>query len=92
MITIILSHPWHGSFNKAIVDTIIQKLETEKKEYQLIDLHKDKFNPSFEESDLSVFGRGQYKDPKVGEYQEKLKIQMKLFLSFLYGGVMRQLC
>ena len=73
MITIVLSHPWHGSFNKAIVDTIIQKLEAENKAYQLIDLHKDKFNPAFDEADLAVFGKGQSVDPLVGEYQEKLK-------------------
>ncbi len=44
MVTIIFAHPWHGSFNKAILDTVTSTLEKEKKEYQLIDLNKDNFN------------------------------------------------
>lgn len=82
MITIVLAHPWHGSFNKVIVDTIIEKLESEKKAYQLIDLDKDKFNPALLESDLSVFSRGQYKDPLVGKYQEQLKKSNEIIFVF----------
>ena len=38
--TIILAHPWHGSFNKAIMDTVILSFRKNNKEYQIIDLNK----------------------------------------------------
>jgi NAD(P)H dehydrogenase (quinone) len=82
MITIVLAHPWHGSFNKVILDTITQKLDTDNKAYQVIDLHKDNFNPAFTESDLQVFSKGQYKDPLVGEYQQKLKNSDEIIFIF----------
>jgi putative NADPH-quinone reductase len=43
--TILLAHPWHGSFNKAIFDTVVNKLTSLNKPYQIIDLNKDGFNP-----------------------------------------------
>lgn len=82
MVTIILSHPWHGSFNKTILDTVINKLNKQKQKYQIIDLHKDGFDPTFTESDLSVYRNGQYKDPLVGKYQEILKNTNELILIF----------
>ena len=30
--TIILAHPWHGSFNKSIMDTTIEQLVCRKKD------------------------------------------------------------
>lgn len=82
MITIVLSHPWHGSFNKAILDTITTKLDKENKAYQIIDLHKDKFEPAYTEDDLSVYNKGQYKDPLVGKYQAMLKNTSEIILVF----------
>jgi len=73
MVTIIFSHPWHGSFNKAILDTITSKLEKENTPYQVIDLNKDNFNPVFTESELALYSRGEFSDPLVGKYQEMLK-------------------
>lgn len=70
MVTIILAHPWHGSFNKAIMDAITGKLEKENKAYQVIDLHKDGFNPVFSEKELSGYSEGKAFDPLVLKYQE----------------------
>ncbi|OJU45886.1 MAG: NAD(P)H dehydrogenase [Bacteroidales bacterium 45-6] len=70
MITIVFSHPWHGSFNKAILDTITAKLAVEKREFEVIDLHKDGFNPVFSEAELSVYNQGKALDPLVLRYQE----------------------
>lgn len=71
--TIILAHPWHGSFNKAIMDSIVDELSKNNKEYQIIDLYKDGFNPLLEEQDLALFSKGQSTDPMVEKYQEMLK-------------------
>lgn len=73
MVTIVFAHPWHGSFNKAILDTITSKLELQNKEYAVIDLHKDKFNPVFTEEELSVYNQGKALDSLVLKYQEKIK-------------------
>ncbi len=73
MVTIIFSHPWHGSFNKAILDTITTALEKKKKEYQVIDLNKDNFNPVMTEGELALYSKGQHKDPLVTKYQNMLK-------------------
>ena len=43
MKTVIFSHPWNGSFNKAILDKVVEKLEETKEKYTIIDLNKDGF-------------------------------------------------
>ncbi|NCA97600.1 MAG: flavodoxin family protein [Bacteroidia bacterium] len=70
--TIILAHPWHGSYNKAICDEVIKTLKNKNKEYNLIDLNKDGFNPVMTEKDLALFSKGQFADPLVGKYQKAL--------------------
>ena len=45
MKTIIFAHPWNGSFNKAILDKVVEKLDETKQKYTIIDLNKDGFNP-----------------------------------------------
>lgn len=72
MVTIVFAHPWHGSFNKAILDGVISDLEKEKRGYQVIDLHKDNFNPAFSEEELALYSAGKYADPLVGKYQEMI--------------------
>lgn len=70
MVTIIYSHPWHGSFNYAILKTITDKLSAENKEYHVIDLHKDNFNPVFSEEELALYSQGKAIDPLVEKYQQ----------------------
>ncbi|MDD3207412.1 MAG: NAD(P)H-dependent oxidoreductase [Bacilli bacterium] len=70
--TIILAHPWHGSFNKAILDVVAKALTDREKPYQIIDLNKDGFNPVMTEKELSLFSKGSFSDPLVGNYQKML--------------------
>lgn len=72
MIAIILAHPWHGSFNNAILDAITAQLDTTGRSYEVVDLHKDNFNPVLTESELSLYANGEYSDPLVGKYQDIL--------------------
>jgi putative NADPH-quinone reductase len=72
MITIVFAHPWHGSFNKVILDTITNKLDNENRPYVIIDLHKDKFNPGFSEEELAVYNQGKALDPLISCYQEAI--------------------
>lgn len=82
MITIVFAHPWHGSFNKAILDAVTQKLDAEKKAYQVIDLYKDKFTPFFTEAELAVYSKGEALDPLVKKYQEMISKSDELYFVF----------
>ena len=73
MTVIIFAHPWHGSYNKAILDGITTKLANDNKPFKIIDLHKDEFNPVLTEQDLALYSKGEFADPLVGEYQAILK-------------------
>ncbi len=80
--TIVFAHPWHGSFNKAILDTVIKKLEAKSKDYQVIDLNKDNFNPVLEEKDLALYSQGTTTDELVLSYQDVLKETSDLVFIF----------
>ena len=82
MTTIIFVHPWHGSFNKAILDTVIKNLEVEKKQYQLIDLIKDNFDPVLRENELKLYSQGKSDDPLVNKYQLMLNSTKELIFIF----------
>jgi len=80
--TIIFSHPWHGSFNKAILDTVVEAYEQNGKSYQIIDLNKDGFNPVMLEQDLALYAKGQSTDPLVLKYQNTLNTTEELVFIF----------
>ena len=82
MTTIIFAHPWHGSFNKAILDTVITKVANECEYYHVIDLNKDGFNPVMTESELALFAKGEFLDPLVRKYQQALKETNRLIFIF----------
>ncbi|MGG4608010.1 NAD(P)H-dependent oxidoreductase [Providencia sp. Me31A] len=82
MVTIIYAHPWEGSFCKFILDNITKGLLEKKKKYQLIDLHEDNFNPILTKEELALYSKGDYIDPLVGQYQEKLKNSSEVIVIF----------
>lgn len=89
MVTIVFSHPWHGSFNKAILDAIAAKFDNDNKAYQIIDLPKDKFDPSFSEAELAVFNQGKALDPLVIKYQEMISNSDEMiFIYPIWWGTM----
>ena len=82
MKTIVFAHPWNGSFNKAILDKVVEKLDETKEKYTIIDLNKDKFNPVMTEEELSLYSQGKSIDPLVEKCQEILKNTDELVLVF----------
>lgn len=82
MTTIIFAHPWHGSLNKSILESVIEGLEKTKKEYKVIDLNKDGFNPIMTQEELALFSKGEFLDPLVGKYQDILKQTDELIFVF----------
>ena len=82
MTTIIYAHPWSGSFNKAIKDTVINSLQSEGTSFHVIDLYRDNFNPVLTEKDLSNYSNGIASDSQVIQYQEVLKKSTELVFIF----------
>lgn len=73
MVTIIFSHPWSKSFNNSILDTVIQKLSSENREFQIIDLYNENFNPVFSLEELALYSKGETTYELTKQYQAKLK-------------------
>lgn len=89
MTTIIFSHPWQGSFNRAILDGIEKKLRDEKRPFQMIDLVADGFNPTMTANDLAGYNRGETADPLVAKYGEMLQGTDELIIIFpIWWGMM----
>ncbi len=89
MITIIFSHPWHGSFNDAILHTITQRLSLTNRQYQIIDLPADGFNPTMTQSDLQLYSRGATSDPLAEEYGDMLRTSSEVIFIFpIWWGMM----
>ena len=80
--TIIFAHPWHGSFNKAILDQTVSVLLEHGKAYEIIDLNKDGFEPVMLEKDLALYAQGRSTDPLVLKYQKILKTTDELIIIF----------
>ena len=80
--TILFAHPWHGSFNKSVLDRVTAHLDRSGEPYTVIDLNKDGFNPAMSERDLELYARGESADPLVGVYNAILDRTERLILVF----------
>lgn len=72
MTTIVLAHPYVGSFNQAILDTVHRALDAAGKEYSTFDLYADDFNPAMSLADLALYSQGRSADPLVQAYIDTL--------------------
>lgn len=63
MVTILYAHPYAKSFNHAILESVESKLKSENKDYEVIDLYADGFNPAFEAESLRLYSKGESADP-----------------------------
>lgn len=70
---IVYCHPWEGSFNNAILQSVIHSLNTDGVKYDVIDLHRDGFNPVYDAEELSLYHSGGTTDPLVTKYLSLLK-------------------
>jgi len=81
-VTIIYAHPYEKSFNHAILQRVKELLETAGKQYTVLDLYADGFNPVYSKEELKYFSQGKALDPLVKEYQEKLTEAQSLIFIF----------
>lgn len=80
--TILIDHPYQKSFNHQIKENLISHLITDKKDYQVIDLNADRFNPVMTENELAVYQAGKVLDPLIEKYMEILKDTQQLIIIF----------
>ena len=79
---IIYAHPWDGSFNHFVLESITENLVKKGNEVDVIDLNKDNFNPVMQAADLKVFVKGEYHDKLAEDYVNRLKEAEELILVF----------
>ena len=66
---VIYCHPWEGSFNHAVLEALVRRLEREGKTHEVIDLYADGFEPALSREELAGYGEGRATDPLVARYQ-----------------------
>lgn len=81
-VTIVYAHPWAGSFNKAVLDTVTKRCEEKANKVVVIDLYKDHFSPAMEEKSLYLFSKGKSADSMVENYQKLLLDTQELVFIF----------
>ncbi|RMC46082.1 NAD(P)H-dependent oxidoreductase [Lactobacillus sp. ESL0230] len=68
MILIIYCHPYEQSFNHAELKAIKENLSAGQREYEIIDLYAEHFNPVYSTEELQLYHRGETTDPLVTKY------------------------
>ena len=69
---IIIDHPWQKSFTHRVMESFISGLQKQHT-HDCLDLNLDGFNPVMAADELAVYSQGKFLDPKVGEYQQRLR-------------------
>lgn len=78
--TIIECNPSSNSFSESIKEKIMNTLKDSKKEFNLIDLYKDNFNPVMTEEDEKLYSKGESLDELVKKYQGYIKESNEIIL------------
>ena len=81
-VTVIYAHPYTGSFNHAILESVTAELSAQNCEYEVIDLYRDNFDPVYSNEELSMFSSGVAVDPKVKAYQKRIQASDVLIFIF----------
>ncbi|MCR8667888.1 NAD(P)H-dependent oxidoreductase [Aestuariibaculum sp. M13] len=72
-VVIIFNHPYKGSFCNAILESVSKGLINNGHDIDLIHLDQDNFNPVMTSNDLKAFRDKKPVDPKVIEYNNRIK-------------------
>lgn len=89
MITIVFCHPLKQSFNHQILDAVTRALSDEGREYDVINLYGENFNPVLDSTELANEGKGRNADPQALAYAEALqKSEQVVFIFPIWWGSM----
>jgi putative NADPH-quinone reductase len=72
-VMVTLDHPWPQSFNHTILNVVVTALRANDHTVDVLDLHREHFDPVLHVEELAVYKTGKYLDPKVGEYQRRIQ-------------------
>lgn len=72
-VMVTIDHPWKESFNHEIMRQVIAVLEAGGHTVDVLDLHDEDFDPVMRVHELAVYTTGKFYDPKVGDYQERIR-------------------
>ncbi|MBD5247276.1 MAG: NAD(P)H-dependent oxidoreductase [Barnesiella sp.] len=72
MISILYAHPYEKSFNHAVLETVKKRLDEQGREYKVLDLYADGFNPALEAQSLRLYSRGETADTLAAGYLDAL--------------------
>ncbi len=81
-IHLIIDHPEPTSFNHSIMNAFVKGIDITRHSLDILDLNADQFNPVMSKEEIAVYNRGDCIDPKVKEYQLRLKSADYLVLFF----------
>lgn len=89
MISILYAHPYDKSFNHAVLETVKNKLDQQGKEYNVIDLYADGFNPVIDAASLRLYSKGETADPLAAKYLDLLLKSDEFIMIFpIWWGMM----
>jgi NAD(P)H dehydrogenase (quinone) len=81
-VLVTIDHPWSGSFNYAILRSVLKGLESAGHRVDVLDLQAEAFNPVMSTAELEVYHTGKYLDPQIGEYQRRVAAASHLVFIF----------
>lgn len=81
-VMVTIDHPWLQSFNHAILARVVDTLRAGGHEVDVLDLHRENFDPVLRVDELAVYTSGTYLDPKVGGYQKRIEQAQHLIYIF----------
>uniref|UniRef100_UPI003EBA5C02 NAD(P)H-dependent oxidoreductase n=1 Tax=Lactiplantibacillus plantarum TaxID=1590 RepID=UPI003EBA5C02 len=72
-VLVIYCHPYIKSFNHAVLETVENNLDQKHKNYHVIDLYLDQFQPFYDLKELELFHTGESHDVLTKQYLSLLK-------------------
>lgn len=86
---IVYCHPYVKSFNHAVLETVEYNLRNRHKQFRVIDLYAEHFNPVYDQKELELYHFGKTHDPLVKKYLNMLqKTKEIIFITpFWWNGI-----
>ncbi len=79
---IIYTHPYDGSFNKHVLETVKTTRLNQGNTIDIIDLYADNFDGIMRADDLKLFAQGNYHDTLAEDYMLRLKAADEVIFIF----------
>ena len=79
---IIYTHPYDGSFNKHVLETVKTTRLNQGNTIDIIDLYADNFDGIMRADDLKLFAQGNYHDKLAEDYMLRLKAADEVIFVF----------